>query len=1401
MRTTAASRGQVGAWSSEKVTMPDPNRPSARASARGPTRSRVGGLVTAALALLALAVPDTTHALAWNPVPGPSPMNGVASARTLDAASRAGTPWLAFAHSNLVHVRRRNGTAWDPIGSGFSPSGNVIYTPRLAVTSTGTPLVAMTQASSSNTPQVWVMQWDGAAWSALGGSNLNSQNGQSAYTPSVAVDAVDAPAVAWSEKEGGGQKERRVWVRRWSGTAWGLLGAQLNQTTNNATSPSLAFSGTVPYVAFLETNASGVDQVMVKRWNGTGWELVGTSSLNLDPARSASEPFLHIDSGTPYLTWAEPDASGRTRAVVKRWNGSTWVQEGTAMVLQAAEQATRPRLATIGGSRYLTWSESYGARGGRAAIAAWTGSAWSPLPVYGADPRWAQKTAFVAAVDGGGTPWLTFAEGDPARVEVLVADSSDQTASGVLVPNGDLSSSQFSRQTPTWGGSCTTTTASLFQVVNEDIDQPLSTSCQAWVSNGEVMSSGTDVAAPTVDFSLTNAYPMSMAYSLRVRVRAHRTGTRTATLVARVRKADDTLLGTPVTWTLDGTFRTYEYTISSLSLSQADVDGLHLELLGSVGGSGDPTSIRVATANVGLDYVGEDCGTPPCPPIRPDNVAPRGGTALVRPTLSASEFVDTDFDPHVASHWQVRSDSGSWAAPLEDSGATATSLTAYTVATSLVLDQRYWFRVRYQDASGAWSDWSTETRFAIDTTPPHPPQGRRLSTRTTGDLEVIWDDAFDDHSAPETLVYDVEWSAAGTTWEPLCAGVLGPQACSVTVGSAATPGYFRVRATDQAGNVGAWGAYADATATSYHLRENVGSTLLTSVAVGTIDATSAAWTSTTTSNLNNLVGLWQFQRATSAASVAAWPASINPATTGRGWIFDALSGSSVNDGPVTLTFETTASKASGSANVASRMFRTATSGGNVAPPTSAPDDVVGSTNVLGATTAVRHDHVRSLTAPTTFASGSSLYFETWLDVSVAPGSAGGSQLVSMGGNPRIQMAQVGPAPSPATALAPAAAASTAPPLVMQATYGHASGIAGHLVFEVWSSSGGMPGVLLETGYSLFERAASGTPGSYAAVTLGSGTYHWRVRSEDRQGRVSAWSAFRTVTVTGSNLAPTTPTLVSPAAGSTTADTTPTLVASFHDPDGDTGSLEFEVCTIAMAAGQSCTGAGGVLVASGSSTGGVANDADGSWTSPTLATGTVHWHARGVDANSANGPWSASRSLVIGTPSMTVTIDSSSVALGVATPGQDVTGAARVTILTDNATGYVLSASDASDTWGMEQPTVDTIADWPGTTSAPSPWTPGTAGYFGITVLCVDATGSCSSAGTKDAARWGSGTTAGDLTTLRYAGLGTSGGQLHGRATYAAAAEHVTVGFRANASSSQRAGPYATTITFSAVANP
>jgi hypothetical protein len=101
-------------------------------------------------------------------------------------------------------------------------------------------------------------------------------------------------------------------------------------------------------------------------------------------------------------------------------------------------------------------------------------------------------------------------------------------------------------------------------------------------------------------------------------------------------------------------------------------------------------------------------------PSQPSSVSPADDApAGLTPTLRSSDFSDLDTDDtHAASQWQIRVQGGSYSSPVFDSETDDQNLTSMKVEAGILEGRAtYYWRVRYQDNHGDWSDWSEEVSF------------------------------------------------------------------------------------------------------------------------------------------------------------------------------------------------------------------------------------------------------------------------------------------------------------------------------------------------------------------------------------------------------------------------------------------------------------------------------------------------------------------------------------------------------------------------------------------------------------------------------------------------------------------------------------------------------------------
>lgn len=166
-------------------------------------------------------------------------------------------------------------------------------------------------------------------WLPLGGA-ISAVIGQ---TPAEGVvlkmDRNDQPVIAWSESDG---TNKNIYVARWTGAAWSMLGAPLSGLSavgTNAANPSLSFdSANQLVVAWDETTGNGMGRdVFARRWAGDSWTALPTVPLVSSTETLARSPRLAVDStGTIALHMIEQSTgNARVRGFKLLPGGVSWI--------------------------------------------------------------------------------------------------------------------------------------------------------------------------------------------------------------------------------------------------------------------------------------------------------------------------------------------------------------------------------------------------------------------------------------------------------------------------------------------------------------------------------------------------------------------------------------------------------------------------------------------------------------------------------------------------------------------------------------------------------------------------------------------------------------------------------------------------------------------------------------------------------------------------------------------------------------------------------------------------------------------------------------------------------------------------------------------------------------------
>ena len=182
-----------------------------------------------------------------------------------------------------------------------------------------------------------------------------------------------------------------------------------------------------------------------------------------------------------------------------------------------------------------------------------------------------------------------------------------------------------------------------------------------------------------------------------------------------------------------------------------------------------------------------------------DITAPAVPAALTRTVTgsnAALDWVDATDATSGVKQYEVQVDNNNNFSSPEYSAPSAISSTNL----SGMADGNYYWRVRTQDNSGNYSNWSSGTSFTVDTAAPAIPAAL-TSTVTGSNVALDWADATDATSGVKQ--YEVQLDDSNDFSSPV--NTLTPAASTATVTSLSDGTYYwRVRTQDNSGNYSDW---------------------------------------------------------------------------------------------------------------------------------------------------------------------------------------------------------------------------------------------------------------------------------------------------------------------------------------------------------------------------------------------------------------------------------------------------------------------------------------------------------------------------------------------------------------------------------------------------------------------
>ena len=243
-----------------------------------------------------------------------------------------------------------SGSAWIQLGSDIDGEAAEDFSGgSVSLSSAGNRVAIGAVGNDDNgdkSGHVRVYHWSGTEWAQLGsdidGEAIGDQSGASISLSSDGNRlAIGAPFNGDNGKWSGHTR-----VYRWSGTAWGQMGADIEgEAAEDKSGSSVSLSSDGSLLAIGAPFADGIElgsgQVRVFHWSGTDWVQLG-ANIEGEKENNAFGQSVSLSSYGDYLAVGAPfnDGNGRWSGHTRvfQWSDAAWVQIGADIDGKAAAE-------------------------------------------------------------------------------------------------------------------------------------------------------------------------------------------------------------------------------------------------------------------------------------------------------------------------------------------------------------------------------------------------------------------------------------------------------------------------------------------------------------------------------------------------------------------------------------------------------------------------------------------------------------------------------------------------------------------------------------------------------------------------------------------------------------------------------------------------------------------------------------------------------------------------------------------------------------------------------------------------------------------------------------------------------------------------------------------------------
>lgn len=261
-----------------------------------------------------------------------------------------------------LRIYKQAGSEWFPLGDSLHSRGSNFEPDSVNLkldTANNSPVIAWHEGNGSNEDErIYVARWTGSAWDYLGGTDgVTPSNSYSTFS-TLALSNSGNVFVALTD-----DSESNAYIYQWSNNAWSMLGGDLGSalglTQINTLSIETSTAGN-PIVA-VQSTKPGSQGLYIAEWTGSAWRPFGggpeASSPPVDFDNQIAPHFQLDPQGSPTLAWLSISKSQGTRALAYTWDASQWKIRCEPFLVSAGQTASGGFQLGRNGTVWIGWTD------------------------------------------------------------------------------------------------------------------------------------------------------------------------------------------------------------------------------------------------------------------------------------------------------------------------------------------------------------------------------------------------------------------------------------------------------------------------------------------------------------------------------------------------------------------------------------------------------------------------------------------------------------------------------------------------------------------------------------------------------------------------------------------------------------------------------------------------------------------------------------------------------------------------------------------------------------------------------------------------------------------------------------------------------------------------------------